>query len=179
VMEKGVEYAIERGKFCIDCGLRVLRLNDSVANMSVISPVLWREFIGPRLREVCEALRRYDPVVKIYCHICGNTLPVIADLAGAGLDGIGPLDPLGGFSVAQAREQAGTNVTLMGGVNTMDFIHATPDQMVETASRCIREGQVNNSRYILSSGCALPPAAKAETLLALRRAAEYITPKTL
>ena len=29
LMEKGSTYAIERGKFLIDCGLRILRLNDS------------------------------------------------------------------------------------------------------------------------------------------------------
>ena len=33
--------------------------------------------------------------VKIYSHICGNVLPVIDDLVDAGIDCIGPLDPLG------------------------------------------------------------------------------------
>ena len=34
VMEKGVTFAIERGKFKIDNGIRILRLNDSAANMN-------------------------------------------------------------------------------------------------------------------------------------------------
>ncbi|MHC4426920.1 MAG: uroporphyrinogen decarboxylase family protein, partial [Planctomycetota bacterium] len=44
IMDKGIAHAVEKGKFHIDTGLRMLRLNDSVANMSVISPQHWREF---------------------------------------------------------------------------------------------------------------------------------------
>jgi hypothetical protein len=172
VMEKGVEYAVERGKFCIDEGLRVLRVNDSVANMSVISPPHWREFILPHLRTVCAELHRYRPEVKLYCHICGNVFPVMADLATAGLDGLGPLDPLGGFTVAQAREKAGPEVTLIGGVNTMAFMQADPQPVYDQALSCIRAGQVKGSRYILSSGCALPPESRLENICALRQAAE-------
>ena len=172
VIERGVEYAVERGKFCMDRGLRVLRLNDSVANMSVVSPAMWREFVFPHMRDVCAELHRYDPGVRIYCHICGNVLPVIEDLVAAGLDAIGPLDPLGGFTVAEARARVGGSVTLLGGVNTMDFIHAAPDAMAAQAKRCIREGQAEGSRYILSSGCALPPGTKRENLVALRQASE-------
>ncbi len=172
VMEKGVVYAIERGKFCIDHGLQILRINDSVANMTVISPLLWREFILPHLRDVCTELHRYAPDVKLYCHICGNILPVIEDLLDTGLDGIGPLDPLGGFSVAEARSRAGGAVTLLGGVHTMDLLHASPRDIEAQARRCIAEGQVEGSRYVLSSGCVVPPLTDRDNLLALRRASE-------
>jgi hypothetical protein len=64
LMEKGVEIALEKGKFNIDCGLKILRLNDSVANMSVISPAHFREFIFPHLKEFCNELHRYDPEVR-------------------------------------------------------------------------------------------------------------------
>jgi uroporphyrinogen-III decarboxylase len=68
--------------------------------------------------------------------------------------------------------EAGNQVTLVGGVNTTDFIHAAPGQIAAQVRRCIAEGQVDGSRYILSSGCALPRDAKRENLLSLRRAAE-------
>jgi uroporphyrinogen-III decarboxylase len=79
---------------------------------------------------------------------------------------------MGGFTVAKAREKAGNGITLMGGVNTTDFIHASPQEIAAQARRCIADGQVNGSRYILCSGCALPRDARRENLLALRRAAE-------
>ena len=42
----GIRLCIEQAKFHIDNGVRVLRYNDSVANMNVISPQMWREFVG-------------------------------------------------------------------------------------------------------------------------------------
>ena len=50
VMERGVAAAIEKGKFNVDLGIRLLRINDSVANMSLISPQHWREFIFPHMK---------------------------------------------------------------------------------------------------------------------------------
>ncbi len=166
IMEKGTAFAVERGKLNIDLGFRILRLNDSVANMSVISPGQWREFIFPHMKAVCDELHAYCPGVRIYCHICGNMLPIAADLIEAGLDCLAPLDPLGGFTVADVRRAVGDEVVLMGGVNTLSFAQSTPDEIRREALRCIEQGD-RNGRYILGSGCALPRASKAENIKAL------------
>ena len=171
VMEKGAAIAIERGKFNIDCGLTVLRLNDSVANMSVISPEHWREFIFPHMRDVCQELHAYKQGVKIYCHICGDVMPILDDLITAGLDCIGPMDPLGGFTCAQARDVVGKRISLMGGVNTLSFVTKTPDDLMEEARTCI-EGAGRSGGFVLGSGCALPPTAEKDNLVALSLAAQ-------
>lgn len=170
LMEKGVEFAIEKGKFNIDTGVKMLRLNDSVANMSVISPDQFREFIFPHMKTVCDELHNYDPDVKIYCHICGNSLPVMEDLVVAGIDCIGPLDPLGGFTTAEAREVVGDRVALMGGVNTLSFIESTPEQVMEESRICIEAA--GKKGYILGSGCAVPRQGKKENMIAIRLATE-------
>lgn len=170
-MEKGVAIAVEKGKFNIDLGIKILRLNDSVANMSVISPKHWREFIFPHIKDVCDELHHYDPEVKVYCHICGNILPIIESLMETGLDCIGPLDPLGGFTPGQAREIVGDRVSLMGGVNTLSFINNTSKQITEEAKMCILEAGKRGG-YILSSGCVIPRGASKENLKALKIAVE-------
>jgi uroporphyrinogen-III decarboxylase len=170
-MEKGAAIAIEKGKFDIDTGLKMLRLNDSVANMSVISPQHWREFIFPHMKTVCDELHRYDPDVRIYCHICGDVMPIMDDLIAVGLDCIGPLDPLGNFTCAQARQAVGNRVALMGGVNTLSFINASPQELIEESRVCI-EGAGRNGGYILGSGCVVPRGAPKDNLLALHEAAE-------
>jgi uroporphyrinogen-III decarboxylase len=170
IMDKGVEHAIEKGKFHIDCGLRMLRLNDSIANMSVISPQHFREFILPHMKMVCDELHHYEPDVRIYCHVCGNVMPIMDDLIATGLDCVGPLDPLGGFTCAQARKAVGDRIALMGGVNTLSFINSTPQRLIDEARICI-EG-AGRSGYILGSGCVVPRAARKENLLALYEAAE-------
>jgi len=170
-MDKGVAIAVEKGKFNIDLGLKILRLNDSVANMSVISPDHWREFILPHMKDVCDELHHYDSKVKIYCHICGNILPIVKLLIETGLDCIGPLDPLGGFTPSQVREIVGDRVSLMGGVNTLSFINNRPKQIIEEAKKCMFEAG-RKGGYILGSGCVIPRGASMENLRALRIATE-------
>ena len=171
VMEKGTAVVIERGKFFIDNGVTILRLNDSVANMSVISPRAWRRFIGPRLKTICDELHGYSPEAKIYCHICGNVQPVIEDLVETGLDCIGPLDPLGGVDCARVRDLAGSRIALMGGVNTLSFVDDRTERIADETGRCIRAAGAGGA-FIVGSGCALPRNSRRENLTAFRRAAQ-------
>jgi hypothetical protein len=171
LLEKGAAIAAEKGKFNLDLGLKILRVNDSVGNMSVISPEHWREFVFPHLRDLCTELHRYDPAARLYCHICGNILPVAEELVDSGLDCIGPLDPLGGFTVAQMRARVGEEVALLGGVNTLSFVDGTPETIVAEARECLRGGG-RAGGYILSSGCVIPRTAPPGNLKALREAAE-------
>jgi len=171
VMDKGTEIAIERAKFNLDLGLKILRLNDSAGNMSVISPTLWRRFIKPRFKRFCDEVHAYDASARVYCHICGNVMPIVEDLLDTGLDCIGPLDPLGGVSPARIREEVGNRASLMGGVNTLSFINHTPEQIVEEARACI-EGAGMHGGYLLGSGCVVPRSAKKENLLALVESAK-------
>jgi len=171
VMDKGVAVAIEKGKFNIDLGIKLLRINDSVANMSLISPQHWRKFIFPHLKTFCDELHAYAPDVKIYCHICGNILPIAEDLMATGLDCIGPLDPLGGFTPAEFRARVGNSIALMGGVNTLSFVNDAPEKIAEEARQCIHQAGLHGG-YVLSSGCVVPPSTSIENLKALRTAAE-------
>jgi uroporphyrinogen-III decarboxylase len=171
VMEKGAAIAIEKGKFNIDLGLKILRLNDSIANMNVISPRLFRDFVFPHMKYVCEELHRYHPDARIYCHICGNILPIADDLVETGLDCIGPLDPLGGMSAAQVRDRVGSDMVLMGGVNTLSFLGSSDADVIDESKRCIKAAGVGG-RYILGSGCVIPRHAAPDRIRSLRTAAE-------
>ncbi len=138
--------------------------------MSVVSPRLWKEFVYPHMKEVCGELHAYCPEARIYCHICGNVLPIVEPLVETGLDCIAPLDPLGGFTVADVRRRVGDRYVLMGGVNTMSFVHSSPEELRAEALRCIEEGN-RAGAFVLGSGCALPCDAKPENLEALVQAA--------
>ena len=90
--------------------------------------------------------------------------PLLAD---TGLDCIAPLDPMGGFSVADARRAVGDNVILMGGLDTLSFIHSTEAQIAAEARRCLREGTVGRRCFILGSGCVVPRGTNKEILKAV------------
>jgi uroporphyrinogen-III decarboxylase len=170
LMDKGAEIAVERAKFNLDAGIRVLRLNDSAGNMNVISPAAWREFVFPRFRDIVAAVKAYDSRARIYCHICGNILPIAADLAATGLDCIGPLDPLGGSTPGRLRELVGDRTALMGGIDTLSFLNGNPASIAEEALACMRSGGAKGG-FVLGSGCALPRLTSAENLAAARDAA--------
>jgi uroporphyrinogen-III decarboxylase len=170
IMEKGSGMVVERGKFLIDEGYRILRLNDSVANMSVISPGHWREFIFPHMKDVVDELHRYESGARIYCHICGDVMPILEQLIETGLDCIGPLDPLGGVKAGEVRQEVGDRVALMGGVNTLSLLNLGPDEVRAEATQCIREAG-SKGGFILGSGCVVPRETPLANLLALREAA--------
>jgi hypothetical protein len=170
VMEKGVQTSIARGKYWLDMGINVLRLNDSAGNMTLMSPTHWREFIYPHIKTVCDELHSYNKNAILYCHICGNVLPIARDLVAAGFDCIAPLDPLGGFTVADIRAQVGQTASLMGGVNTLSLLQHSPDQVFQEATECIKQSGGNG--FVLGSGCVVPRDCPAENLLALVEASK-------
>ena len=164
----GVKFVVQRARFFIDCGCRVLRLNDSMANMNLISPAQWREFVAPVFTEVIRQIKALRPDVLIYCHICGNVMPVLADLRQTGLDGIGPLDPLGGMDVGRAREILGPGYCLLGGVNTLTLAKGTPADVTAECRSVLTKARARDGAFILGSGCALSRLTTAENLGALR-----------
>jgi len=169
-MERGVDLCLQRARFFLNHGVRILRYNDSVANMSVISPGHWRTFILPHLKRFCDEVHRMAANARVYCHICGNTLPIMEDLAVSGLDCIAPLDPRGGMTVAQVRERLGPTFPLMGGMDTLSFVNASPDDFMAEANRCLEAGAAGP--YVLGSGCVVPRTARVEHLRAMRPIAE-------
>ena len=171
VLEKGTQIAINKGKYWLDMGINVLRLNDSAGNMSLISPQHWKEFVFPYIKTICTELHKYNKNAIIYCHICGNVLPIIDLLVEAGLDNIAPLDPLGGFTVKQAREKAGDSVSLMGGVNTLTLLNGTPKEVMNEAFECMA-GAGSKGGFILGSGCVVPPNTAKENINALIEASK-------
>jgi uroporphyrinogen-III decarboxylase len=118
------------------------------------------------MKEVCDELHAYRRGVRIYCHICGNILPIVEDLVRTGLDCIAPLDPLGGLTCAQVRAIVGDSMPLMGGINTLSFLDEETDAIRTEARRCIREAG-RRGAFILGSGCVVPRAAKRANILAV------------
>lgn len=173
MMEKGIQLSIMQARFFLSQGIRILRYNDSVANMKVISPDCWREFVAPYLTRFCREVHDLCPDARVYCHICGDVLPVISDLVKTGLDCIAPLDPLGGRSILELRQAVGDSYMLMGGVNTLSFVQNTPQEIKEEAKRCIREGFCRG-HYAVGSGCSMPRAATLEGIRAMAEASREL-----
>jgi uroporphyrinogen-III decarboxylase len=172
--ELGIRYVVERARFFISCGCRVLRLNDSMANMNLISPAQWREFIAPVFTAAIRAIKALHPDVLVYCHICGNVMPVLADLRQTGLDCIGPMDPLGGMDLGRARDLVGPAYSLMGGVNTLTLARGTPTEVAAECRTVLAKACARDGAFILGSGCALSRLTSIANLQAMREVVDEV-----
>lgn len=167
-MEKGIQMALEKARFFLARGIRVLRYNDSAANMKLISPAMWREFIFPHLKDFCAGVHALSPGARVYCHICGDVRPILPDLVASGLDCIAPLDPLGGCTPGEVRRAVGPGFPLMGGVNTLTLLNGSPEDVYRETLSCISAA---GAPYIAGSGCAVARDTSGENLRAMVRAA--------
>lgn len=164
------EIAIVKGLYWLSKGYRILRINDSAGNMSVLSPDHWRAFVKPHFTAVVTELHRHRPDSLLYCHICGNTMPIIEDLIDTGLDCIAPIDPLGGMSVARAAAAVDGRAALMGGINTVSLVDACPEEIVRQARNCIADARAKSpdsgvpAGFVLGTGCVVPRDARLDNV---------------
>jgi len=169
IMDISLAEAIEHAKANVGCGVDALYIGDPSSSCSLISPQHWERFCLPRFRTFCRELHKYD--VLIYIHVCGNSTPILEMMADTGADCIEPLDPLGGVEVADAKRRVGDRVTLMGGVNPLTILRASPEEVYEEATSCCRDGGQNGA-YILAAGDMVPDSSPQENVQALVQAAK-------
>lgn len=172
IMDKSVAIAIEQGKALLKCGVDALYIGDPSSSASLISPAHFEEFCLPTYKTFCDEIHKIDGAL-IYLHICGNSRPILEMMADSGVDGIEPLDPLGGVEVADAKKRVGHRVALMGGVNTVTLAEASAQQVYEESVKCCRDGGENGG-YILAAGDMVPDFSPQENVRAMIKAArEY------
>ena len=80
-----------------------------------MGPVLWREFIGPRVRAMYRAVRAKGR--RIFIHSCGKVDGLFAELAEYGLDCFNPFQPEV-IDVFEAKRAHGARLSFYGGIST-------------------------------------------------------------
>ena len=163
VMDIQAEMAIRQAERLLPANIDVLYIGDPAASASLISPQQFETFCLPAYQKFCEHFRNTD--ILIYIHVCGNSNPILEMLAATGADVVEPLDPLGGVSVADAKQRIGDRVALMGGVNTLTLASGTAEEVRQEAIAKCREGGPHG--YVLAAGDMVPPTTTIENLRAL------------
>lgn len=169
LFERGLRIAVEQTRAMSRAGVQVFMLGDAMASCDVIAPAHFKEFVFPYYRAYCDEVHRLGGLV--YVHICGNQTPLAEMLADTGVDGIEPMDPLGGVDPAEMRRKVGRRVALMGGVSTLTLLRGTPAEVEAEARACIRKAGADGA-YILAAGCMVPRDTPEANLHALVRAAQ-------
>jgi len=163
LMAKCSEYAIAYATALAEAGADMLSGGDSPAGL--IGPKLYREAALPFEKRVIAGLKALISV-PVSLHICGNALPILADMATSGADVL-ELDQQ--VDIEAACRVVPPEIAIWGNLDPVRLLaQGTPDEvrmetadLIRTVRRCGRE------RFVVSSGCTLAPDTPPDNLRAL------------
>ena len=152
-------YAVELAR----AGADMLSGGDSPAGL--LGPQLYREFALPAEQRVIASIRD-ETSVPISLHVCGNALPILADMSRSGADVL-ELDQ--NVDLAQACSIVSPDVALWGNLDPVSVLaRGRSEQVVEAAEDALQIVRAHGRRrFVLSSGCTLAMETPPENLEAL------------
>lgn len=166
ILEFTTDVAIKVSRASLDAGAHGLAFGEATCSPNFISPKMYRALVNPWHLRLIGALKEIGcPCAGL--HVCGNITPILDDLISTGADF---LDVDYQVPVEQAVAKAGGRVALRGNLNpTKVFMQGTPQQVRDETSAVCRAGA--GARWILSSGCDVPPGTPASNIEAFIAAA--------
>jgi hypothetical protein len=149
-------------------GADAILISSAFAGAGFISPGQYREFVLPYEKRVVDAIRATS-AVPIYTHTCGaigDRIELMADTGTSGIDTLDP-PPLGTVDLANARRQTIGRLFLKGNIDPVHTVLlGTPEDVARAARERISIAGPGGG-YILSTACAVPPAAPPENIFTL------------
>jgi uroporphyrinogen decarboxylase len=125
---------------------------------------LWREFIGPRVRQMYGAAKARGKAVFI--HSCGKVDTLFPDLISYGLDVFNPFQPEV-IDVYAAKRTYGDRLSFFGGISTQRTLpYGTPQETRDEVRRLLDEVGKDGG-YIAAPAHSIPGDAKPENIAAM------------
>lgn len=171
LMERCLEYAAFYGRALAQAGADALSGGDSPAGL--LGPKLYREVALPFERRLIRELKAAGKPVSL--HICGDTRPILEDMASSGAD-ILELDyPV---EIEEASRRLDRGIALWGNIDPVGVLwRASPAEVKRTCLEAIEAARrTGRKRFVLSSGCTLAVETPPENLRALFEAAREAPP---
>jgi uroporphyrinogen decarboxylase len=161
------QVGLSLGQAVAEAGAHVIVIGEALCSPHFISPAYYRRFVQPLHRELCQALGSYDSAATLL-HICGDIRPILEDIA---VTEVEIVDIDWQVSIAEARAALGPAVVLRGNVDPVATLHdGTPEAVTEAARTALEQAEPAG-RFILGSGCDIPPGTPRENIAALVSAA--------
>ena len=105
------------------------------------SPRDFREFVTRYDKPIIDLIHDAGKPVWVHCH--GDMKPVLTDFVEMGVDCLNPIEPppIGGLTLAAAKELIGGRMTLDGGVQNGWFDTMEPDEMEAAVEEVVAMGK--------------------------------------
>ena len=167
LLDKITDILIRIGRALREEGADFLFLPDAVTSSDMVSPMMANEIEFPRLERLIRSVG-----LPCILHICGDSTEILRMMAGTGASIIS-LDQC--MDLRKARDVVGPGVAIGGNIDPINVMwFGTPDDVREDVKRLLLEN--SNRRYILMTGCGIPPDTPLDNLLAAVRAARDYQP---
>ena len=166
ILDYAAILAGEFGKAQIEAGVHLPVVFDPSASPAVVPASFFREFELPRLRELFAGLKAQGSAAN-WLHIAGPAVPILPFYPEAGVE-IANFD----YPVSAAAAQAALPATCLdGNITPLSFVDADP-AVISRESKQLLDDFAGRGRFILSSGCEIPPESQPGTIEAMVRAVQ-------
>lgn len=167
IVEKGIEHNIQMIEQAARLGVEFVLTGDDIADnhSTLISPKMWKEIFAPQFKKLVDAVHGLG--LYHWKHSDGNLMPVMDSLIECGIDGIDPVDPLGGMSLAVMKEKYGDRIAIKGNVDCANtLVSGTKQQVIDEVKECIRIAGPGGG-YVCSSSNSIHSGVKPELYVAM------------
>ncbi|MBP7053201.1 MAG: hypothetical protein KBE65_19515 [Phycisphaerae bacterium] len=130
----------------------------------LMGPDLWRRFIKPRFRAMCDLVKSKGKLVML--HSCGKVDELFDDLIECGLDIFNPFQPEV-MDVFEVKKRYGDRLTFYGGISIQRTLPFGTVQQVRDEVRRLIDGVGEQGGYIASPSHDIPGDAKPENIAAM------------
>ncbi len=154
------------GRALVEAGAHAIAIGEATSSPDFISPRLYRQQVVAHQARLVGALHAAG-AEAVVMHVCGRALPLVPDVAAIGCD-VMDIDAQVGPAAALA---VSGRMALRGNIDPAGvLLYGTPE-LVEEKVRAALAAAGRQGRFILSSGCDVPPDTPPENIAALVRAA--------
>jgi len=162
LLDRVTDFLINFSRALVENGANIIFLPEPTASAAMISPVMFRKFVLPRLQAIT---RKLD--VPCMLHICGDTSPVLEDIGQAGADVIS-LDQC--MNLAESRSTI-PHAVLGGNVDPIkSLLNGSQKQIAADTLDCLHKA--GTRRFVLMSGCGVAPGTPLENVKAMVKTAK-------
>ena len=160
IIEKGAKWTLRAVEEMCRAGVDCIGLCDDLGSGTsmLISPELYRRFIYPWHKQLCDIAHAHGAVVHLHSH--GAIQAVLPDLVHAGFDILNPLDPDDNMPYDDVRAAVGDKVVLCGGMDK-HFFDWDADTQTQFLTALINRTR-KHGRFILMDSGGIPETCTRE-----------------
>ena len=171
--EDNIELVFNLLEYCYDITSQFIELmaetgahsvsnGDSVAGPSMISPGMYAKFAFPYEKKIVDKVHSLGTLYTL--HICGNTNVILDKMVETRADSL-ELDYL--TDINKAHDLMKDKTTFVGNIDPSGVLALGNVNDVIKATKNLLDVFSDTPRFILCSGCAIPPSAPSENIKAL------------